>query len=574
MINKRLINMSPKSKKHIKRNILFQILTLISNIIIIFEIAQIINNLYNKSFDTIHISSIIIIVMMICKFIFTKKAAKESYMAAKDIKLILRESIYKKLINLGSNYTEKISTAEVVQSAIEGVEQLETYFGAYLPQFFYAMIAPIILFITLSPISFVSAISLFLCVPLIPLSIIFVQKIAKRILAKYWSQYVKLGSSFLENLQGLTTLKIYQADKQKHEDMNVEAEHFRKVTMKVLTMQLNSIALMDWVAYGGSALGITISVIQFNKGAINLWSLIVIILLSADFFLPLRLLGSYFHIAMNGMAASQKIFKLLDLKEFENGKEKIDKIDIKLKNVSYSYDNSNPVLKNIDIEIPKNSFISIAGESGSGKSTIAKIIAGQNLSYNGSITIGETELKNIDRKILNENITIINHNSYIFKGTVRENLLMANKNASEELMWETLKLVNLYEFLKTENGLDTNLIEQGLNFSGGQRQRLAFARALLLDSNVYISDEATSNIDVESEKCILDILHKLSSTKTIILISHRLANIVKSDNIYVLSNGEIKEKGTHKELLENNSLYKKLWDKQMKLEMYRGGNDA
>ncbi len=576
MINKRLINMAPESKKHIKKNVLFQALTLVTNIIIIFSIAYIINNyLLLKSLSTngLVVITTVIIAALFAKFILTKKAVYESYLAAKDIKLILRSKIYQKLLRLGSNYKEKVATAEVVQASVEGVEQLETYFGAYLPQFFYALLAPVMLFIVLSPISLLAAISLFLCVPLIPISIILVQKFAKKILAKYWGQYVKLGSSFLENIEGLTTLKIYQADETKQAEMNVEAEHFRRITMKVLTMQLNSITLMDWVAYGGSALGIAMALLEFQAGKISLWGCFVIIMLAADFFLPLRMLGSYFHIAMNGMAASEKIFKLLDLEENEAGQALIDKLDIEFSAVNYAYQDDVMVLKAINLQIPAQSFVAIVGESGSGKSTIAKIIAAENANYQGSVTIGDVELSSINQYNLKQNISLISNNSYIFKGTVRENLLMAKADASEAELWQVLEKVNLAAFLRSEHGLDTALIEAGNNFSGGQKQRLAVARVLLHDSDIYIFDEATSNIDVESENIIMDLLHQLAKDKTIILISHRLANVVSADTIYVLDNGELKESGAHEQLLASQSIYYDLWQAQSELEQYRGGND-
>ncbi len=573
MINKRLINMAPDSKDHIKKNIGYQLVALIANIAIMFTIADVINSLYEQQLTVakVIIVSISLLTSLLIKLVANKKAVNQSYLAAKDIKLILRRTIYQKLLRLGSDYAEKVSTAEVVQASVEGVEQLETYFGAYLPQFFYSLIAPIILFFVLAPISLISATVLFLCVPLIPLSIMVVQKFAKKILAKYWGEYVKLGSSFLENLQGLTILKIYQADQKKHNDMNVEAEHFRKITMKVLTMQLNSITLMDWIAYGGAALGIIMAVSQFSQGKIELGATFLIIMLAADFFLPLRLLGSYFHIAMNGMAASEKIFNLLDLAENPEMKAEIKSLDICLENVGYSYDGQRQVLTKANLTIPKNSFVSIVGESGSGKSTIAKIISGQNLSYSGSVKIGDLELKEINQKNLKENICSISNNSYIFKGTVRDNLLMAAPRSADEAFWQALEKVNLAEFLRSENGLDTVLSEQGANFSGGQRQRLAVARALVSKSKIFIFDEATSNIDVESENDILRLLHQLATDKTIILISHRLANVVKSDTIYVIANGEIKGNGKHEQLLKDNSVYKELWQAQSELEAYRGG---
>ena len=468
-----------------------------------------------------------------------------------------------------------MQTSEVVQVAVEGVDQLETYFGAYLPQFFYAMAAPLTLFIVLCFINVPSAVALFLCVPMIPIAIAAVQTWAKKLLSKYWGQYTALGDTFLENLQGLTTLKIYQADAFKNDEMNKEAEKFRKITMKVLTMQLNSITIMDLVAYGGAALGIILAVTQYAHGQVSLFGCLLIILLSADFFIPMRQLGSFFHIAMNGMAASDKIFRLLDLKEDPDKEAQIpEDCSIICSDLRFSYEQDREIIHGAELSFPKGSFTAIVGESGCGKSTIAGILTGRNKNYKGSVTIGGLELSDIQEKSLMENVTYIGHNSYLFKGTVRENLHMGNPNTSDTQLWEVLRKVNLEKFLKSEQGLDTPLLEKAANLSGGQCQRLALARALLHDSPIYIFDEATSNIDVESENEIMAQIHSISKTKTVILISHRLANVVQADNIYVLDNGNIAEHGTHKELLEKHGYYERLWNAQQSLENYgKGGGN-
>ncbi len=480
--------------------------------------------------------------------------------------------IYKKLLRLGSSYKEQANTSEVVQVAVEGVDQLETYFGAYLPQFFYAMLAPLTLFVVLSFVNFPSAIVLLVCVPLIPVTIIGVQRWAKKLLAKYWGQYTALGDTFLENLQGLTTTKIYQADAFKHKEMNEQSEQFRKITMKVLTMQLNSITVMDLIAYGGAALGVILATTQFRAGHVDLAGCILIILLAADFFLPMRLLGSFFHIAMNGMAASDKIFRLLDLQEPEKKSETVpEDYSIECKNLRFSYEPDREILHGVDMHFPKGSFTAIVGESGCGKSTISAILMGRNKGYSGQITVGGVSLCEISEESLMENFTYISHNSYLFKGTVRENLLMARPNAGEDTLWQVLEQVNLADFLRTEKGLDTALNEKASNLSGGQCQRLALARALLHDSPVYIFDEATSNIDVESENDIMRQIHALAKTKTVILISHRLANVVGADNIYVLDQGNIVENGDHNMLLGKRGAYAKLWNAQQELENYAKG---
>lgn len=572
MINKRLIGLVNDSKKYIKYTVIFNWFSLIANIISIFFIANLLEKVFNKNFSTnnIIITAVVVLIAIIIRIICNIFASKMSYYSSVNVKRVLREKIYNKLTKLGSSYTEKVSTSEVVQVSVEGIEQLDIYFSKYLPQLFYSLLAPLTLFIILSFVNFKSALVLLICVPLIPVSIIAVQKFAKKLLNKYWGIYTNLGDSFLENLQGLTTLKIYKADEKKSKKMDEEAENFRKVTMRVLTMQLNSISIMDLVAFGGAALGIIISISEFKKGNINFAGTFAIIMLSSEFFIPLRLLGSFFHIAMNGMAASDKIFKILDLEEdnYKNEEIKEENINIVFKDVKFSYEKERKILNGVSMNINSGNFISIVGESGCGKSTIASIITKNNKNYEGSIKINNKELSNISEESIMKNITLVNHNSYLFKGTVEENLKMAKNNATEEEMNEVLKKVNLYNFLQNEEGLKTKLLEKASNFSGGQCQRLALARALLHNTPVYIFDEATSNIDMESENDIMKVIHNLAKEKTVILISHRLANVVPSDNIYVLKEGKIVESGNHNELIKNNKFYAKLYNSQMKLENY------
>ena len=426
------------------------------------------------------------------------------------------------------------------------------------------------LFVILSRVSLKASIILLICVPLIPVSIVAVQKIAKKLLDKYWSIYTGLGDSFLENLQGLTTLKIYQADQQKADEMDMESQNFRRITMKVLTMQLNSTSVMDIVAYGGAAIGMAVAVSEFLEGNISISGTLCIVLLASEFFLPLRLLGSFFHIAMNGMAASDKIFKILDLPEPQTGEKILPEgsLDISFKNVHFAYEEDREILKGIDLYLPAGSFVSLVGESGCGKSTIAGIISAKNRGFTGEITIGGVPLSQVKETDLMRHVVLVRHNSYLFKGTVEENLRMAKPDATEAEMEEVLVKVNLLGFLQTQDGLQTKLLEKAGNLSGGQCQRLAIARALLRDSAVYIFDEAASNIDVESEELIMDVIHQLARTKTVLLISHRLANVVNSDQIYFLKDGEIKESGKHEELMQLNGEYRHLYDSQMALENY------
>ena len=577
MINKRLIGTVKESKKYIAGNVIYQWVSLAANITMMGAIAKMLQSLFEGTAGNrqIFLTAAIAAVAVLIRFACATAASQMGYLSSKAVKKTLREMIYKKLLRLGSSYKEQAHTSEVVQVAVEGVDQLETYFGAYLPQFFYAMLAPLTLFGVLSFVNFPSAIVLLVCVPLIPVTIVMIQKWAKKLLSKYWGQYTALGDTFLENLQGLTTTKIYQADGFKHQEMNEQSEHFRKITMKVLTMQLNSITIMDLIAYGGAALGVILATTQLRAGYVDLYGCILIILLAADFFLPMRLLGSFFHIAMNGMAASDKIFRLLDLPEPEQKTGVVpEDCTIECKDLRFAYESDREILHGVDMTFPKGSFTAIVGESGCGKSTISAILMGRNKGYTGNITVGGTSLSEISEKSLMTNFTYISHQSYLFKGTVRDNLLMARPNASGETLWQVLEQVNLADFLRSEKGLDTQLREKASNLSGGQCQRLALARALLHDSPVYIFDEATSNIDVESENEIMAQIHALAKTKTVILISHRLANVTGADNIYVLDGGIIAEAGNHNQLLAQNGIYAKLWNAQQELENYTKGGTA
>lgn len=577
MINKRLIGTVEESKKYIAGNVVSQWISLIANIAMMAAIAKMLQHLYegNAGERELALTAIITVVAVGVRFACANISAKMSYLSSKLVKKTLRQMIYQKLLRLGSSYKEQANTSEIVQVAVEGVEQLETYFGAYLPQFFYAMLAPLTLFGVLSVVNFPSAVVLLICVPMIPVTIVVIQRWAKKLLSKYWGQYTALGDTFLENLQGLTTTKIYEADAFKHQEMNEQSERFRKITMKVLTMQLNSITIMDLIAYGGAALGVILATIQLKEGQVDLFGCILIILLAADFFLPMRLLGSFFHIAMNGMAASDKIFRLLDLPEPEKKFKSVPtECSIQCCDLRFSYEEGREILHGINMSFPKGSFTAIVGESGCGKSTISSILMGRNRGYIGEIMVGDIPLSEISEESLMKNFTYISHQSYLFKGTVRENLLMARPDASETALWNVLEQVKLADFLRNEDGLDTLLNENALNLSGGQRQRLALARALLHDSPVYIFDEATSNIDVESENDIMTQIYALVKTKTVILISHRLANVVGADNIYVLDQGNIVEEGNHKALLLQHGVYAKLWNAQQELENYTEGENS
>lgn len=575
MIKKRLIRLMADSRKYIVQNVLWQWVALCTSIVMMITAGQLLEKGFEKelTLEGVAASFLCILVCICIKMVCTKKAALASDRAGSDVKIELRKQLYKKLTGFGASYHEKVPTAGAVQVAVEGVEQLEIYFGKYLPQLLYSLIAPLTLFGVLFFINPRASFILLICVPMIPLTIMAVQKVAKRLLSKYWGIYTSLGDSFLENLQGLTTLKIYQADGIKAVKMDEEAEHFRKITMKVLMMQLNSIIVMDIVAYGGAAIGMIAAVNGYLAGVSGLGGTLTIIFLSAEFFIPMRLLGSFFHIAMNGMAASDKVFEILDMPEGKKGQESLAKgpVEISMNSLAFSYEPSRKVLNYVSMKLDKQGLVSLVGASGCGKSTIASLLSGGQNGYEGEIRINDMELSHISQDSLMSLVTVVSHNSYIFRGTVEDNLRMAAPEALEERLMEVMKEVDLYGFLMEQKGLKTELTEQGLNLSGGQRQRLALARALLHDTPVYIFDEATSNIDAESENRIMTVIKKLAKERSILLISHRLANVVGSDKIYTMKDGNIAEGGTHKELLQKNGVYAALYLEQKKLEAYSLG---
>lgn len=574
MINKRLVSYLKDDKRYVYLQVLMQWLGLIAQIIIIAIMADMINKLYYYSkIDDFIVKIIIIVVLVLIKGYFGKLASTYSFKAGKNIKGKLRCDIYKKILLLNNHYNDVISTASLTQLMSEGVEQLEIYFGKYLPQFFYSMLAPVTLFIILGQVEFKAALVLFICVPLIPLSIVLVQKFAKRLLSKYWGLYGNLAERFLDNVKGLTTLKGYRGDQYKHIEMNEEAQRFRNITMKVLVMQLNSISVMDLVAYGGAALGIIISLYSYQAGAIDLGQAFMMIMLSAEFFIPLRLLGSFFHIAMNGNAASEKIFRLLDVEIKDDKNLEIEDInEIEISNLSFGYDEK-IVLKDICLKIDQPGVYGVVGSSGSGKSTIAKLLMGYYDNYQGKLTYNGKQVNKINHHSLMKEITMVEHDPYIFAGTLRSNLLDGNCNSDDAMMIDVLKKVNLWNYFDGIAGLDSVIEERGNNLSGGQKQRLSIARALLHDTKVYIFDEATSNIDIESEEIIMKVIDQMQKDKIVILISHRLACVENCKCNYVFSHGKLVGYGNHEMLMKENEEYRILVNTQKEIENY-GGNTS
>lgn len=486
--------------------------------------------------------------------------------AATAAKQAVRQQVYDKLVRRGPAYREDVSTAEAVQVCVEGCEQLESYFAQYVPQLAYALIAPLTLFAFLAPLCLPAAVGLLVCVPLIPLSIMAVMRVAKRTMRRYWGSYTDLGASFLESIQGLTTLKVYQADEARHQAMNREAEGFRQATMRLLRMQLSSIAIMDLFAFGGAAVGILLVLGSFAAGSVTFAGAFTVIFLSAEFFIPLRALGSYFHTAMNGMAVAEKMFAILDVAEPTRGTRPVEGATLAARGVGYSYDGERRVLDAVDVTARPGELVGIAGASGSGKSTLAAILAGAAQGFTGTVELGGTDIRQIDPDALRRAVVRVGHDSYLFKGTVRENLLMAAPDASDAALWDALRRCRLDAFVAASGGLDAPVAARGSNLSGGQRQRLALARAILADAPAYLFDEATSSVDAESEAAIVALVEELARTRTVVMVAHRLSTLAGADRIYVMERGRVAESGTHAELAAGDGPYAAMWARQAALE--------
>jgi ABC-type transport system involved in cytochrome bd biosynthesis fused ATPase/permease subunit len=588
MLNKRLLSLSPTVGKDAARIILLNWISLVCNTGALAALAFMIQAIYDESYQLSHLAipALGIVVSLWVRSFCTLASGDAGFIAGSRVKLSLRERVYRKLLDLGPAYNRHVSTAETALLFGEGVDQLESYFGKYVPQFFYSMIAPLTLFAALSRISFKAALILLIGVPLIPFTIAMVQTVAKKLLGKYWASYARLGDTFLENLQGLSTLKIYGADGRRHEAMNGEAENFRRITMKVLRMQLNSITVMDSIAYGGAALAIILALGEFRQGLIGFGEAFFIIMIGAEFFIPMRLLGSYFHLAMNGIAAGGKIFRILDLGAGDGvspGKPVAGPASpgsagealIRLEHLSFAYEPDRPVLQDISLEIPRGGFVALAGESGSGKSAIAAVLTGRAAPYSGRALVAGREAAEFGAAALLRIVTLVSHNSYLFAGTLRENLLMAKPDASDAELREVLRQARLDEFAGGGEGLDAKIAEGAANLSGGQRQRAALARALLHDTEIYIFDEASSNIDIESEEAIMEAILGLAGRKTVLLITHRLANARRADIIAALDQGRLAACGSHEALMRRGGVYERMCRRQEELEaLVRGGGDG
>ena len=580
MFDKRLFSLVPGVMRHIAGNVALQWLALLANVVLFVSVGRLLQSVLTGGATGIDLARtlLVAVVAVAVRLVCQAQATKQGLAASALAKQRVRTLVYDKLVRMGPSYRETVATSEATQLCVEGIEQLEAYFGSYLPQLFYSLIASVTLFFCLAPLCTPAAVVLLCCVPLIPISLMAVMKIAKRIMGDYWHSYTDLGALFLESIQGLTTLKVFRADEERHRRMNEEAEKFRKATMRLLTMQLNSVIVMDIFAFAGAAAGIVVMLNSYAVGTVTFAGAFAFVFLAADFFIPLRTLGSFFHTATGGMAAAERMYRIIDAPEPACGTQAVTctSVGIECRNVSYSYDGTRTVLQNADFTARPGGFVGITGASGSGKSTLAGILTGANLSYTGSVTIGGIDLRDISAESLRDTVTYVGFRGFLFAGTVRSNLLMARAGANDDELWEALSRCRIDDFVRRSGGLDAPVSAEGTNLSGGQRQHLAMARALLHDTPVYIFDEATSNIDADSEAAIIDAVAELARTKTVVMVSHRLAALRGCDKVYVFETGRVVQTGTHEELAKQDGPYASLWARQAELEDFsaRSGEGA
>ena len=580
MFDKRLFSLVPGVMRHIAGNVALQWLALLANVVLFVSVGRLLQSVLTGGATGIDLARtlLVAVVAVAVRLVCQAQATKQGLAASALAKQRVRTLVYDKLVRMGPSYRETVATSEATQLCVEGIEQLEAYFGSYLPQLFYSLIASVTLFFCLAPLCTPAAVVLLCCVPLIPISLMAVMKIAKRIMGDYWHSYTDLGALFLESIQGLTTLKVFRADEERHRRMNEEAEKFRKATMRLLTMQLNSVIVMDIFAFAGAAAGIVVMLNSYAVGTVTFAGAFAFVFLAADFFIPLLTLGSFFHTATGGMAAAERMYRIIDAPEPACGTQAVTctSVGIECRNVSYSYDGTRTVLQNADFTARPGGFVGITGASGSGKSTLAGILTGANLSYTGSVTIGGIDLRDISAESLRDTVTYVGFRGFLFAGTVRSNLLMARAGANDDELWEALSRCRIDDFVRRSGDLDAPVSAEGTNLSGGQRQRLAMARALLHDTPVYIFDEATSNIDADSEAAIIDAVAELARTKTVVMVSHRLAALRGCDKVYVFEAGRVVQTGTHEELAKQDGPYASLWARQAELEDFsaRSGEGA
>lgn len=573
-----------------------------------------------------------IVVCAVLRFLMMRAAAYFGAEAAERVKLALREQLFNKMLAIGPSYSQHISTADVVQSAGEGIEQIQSFFELFLPQLFYAILAPVTLFFIVAPINMPTAVTLLVCAPLIVLIVGMVAMSAARVFKKYWGKYTDMGAAFLDNMQGLETLKTFNVDDRAAKKMDEQAEQFRVMTMNVLQIQLRSLTAMDVVAYGGAAAGIGVAIWQYASGdLLPLAGVLLVVLLSADFFIPLRQLGSFFHVAMNGMASTKRIFALLDTPILAYGTQEMpefgasrDGVDVYFDDVTFRYtdvaadtavadvetgetgnngeksgvvgagktsmskdgNGSVVALHGVSFTARRGQVTAIVGPSGSGKSTAVELLAGNLSGYEGCMWLRpgnagnnppqRYQIADLSIESLTKEIAIVAAQSHLFAGTLRDNLLMAKPDATENELWQALEAAHISDFVRAQSQELDLVIEQGAsNLSGGQRQRIAIARALLRESAVYIFDEATSSVDVESETLILQTIRALADRgKTVIMVTHRMANAADADHVVVFERGRVTEQDAHAELMRANGTYAKLFRAQQTVENIGLRNNA
>ena len=568
MIDKELFKLIGGNKKYIFTAVLTQVIGLVANVAVTGSVCYAVYLLTVSAAYSEFVYPLIGAVLGIAiRYICSRLTGEIKDKLGRQVKKDLRERVYDKIVKLGVRTTDGMSMAGLTQVAVEGVEQLDLYYSSYLPQFFFAMIAPVVLFLICVRIDWRTSLVLIACVPLIPVSIVAVSRYAKKIFAKYWGKYTSMGDKFLDSVQGLKELKIFMADEKQHRKINESAEEFRVITMKVLVMQLASTTIMDLVAYGGAGAGIALAICGTAFWGLNPIAALSLCLVAVEFFLPLRAFGSAFHVAMNGASAGKKIISLLNAPDPEWGEKSVGGKEIKLTDVTFSYDGKRDVLKNVSMTFPEKGMTAIVGESGCGKSTVVNMLVGAFRPQSGEVTVGGKQLEKLSRENWYSHLSAVSYNTYIFNESVRNNFKLAKESVTDEEIYSALEKVNLKEFISENGGLDKVITEDANNISGGQKQRLALAVALVSDKDIYVFDEATSNIDIDSEGIIMKNIKAISENKSVIVISHRLANVVTSDNIYYMEDGEVRERGSHESLMSAKQGYARLYNAQKTLEM-------
>lgn len=568
MIDKELFKLIGGNKKYIFTAVLTQVIGLVANVAVTGSVCYAVYLLTVSAAYSEFVYPLIGAVLGIAiRYICSRLTGEIKDKLGRQVKKDLRERVYDKIVKLGVRTTDGMSMAGLTQVAVEGVEQLDLYYSSYLPQFFFAMIAPVVLFLICVRIDWRTSLVLIACVPLIPVSIVAVSRYAKKIFAKYWGKYTSMGDKFLDSVQGLKELKIFMADEKQHQRINESAEEFRVITMKVLVMQLASTTIMDLVAYGGAGAGIALAICGTAFWGLNPIAALFLCLVAVEFFLPLRAFGSAFHVAMNGASAGKKIISLLNAPDPEWGEKSVGGKEIKLTDVTFSYDGKRDVLKNVSMTFPEKGMTAIVGESGCGKSTVVNMLVGAFRPQSGEVTVGGKQLEKLSRENWYSHLSAVSYNTYIFNESVRDNFKLAKESVTDDEIYSALEKVNLKEFISENGGLDKVITEDANNISGGQKQRLALAVALVSDKDIYVFYEATSNIDIDSEGIIMKNIKAISENKSVIVISHRLANVVTSDNIYYMKDGEVRERGSHESLMSAKQGYARLYNAQKTFEM-------